>query len=256
MGWYTFDHRPRFNNNYVCLRNRLAILSEAYSYLTFRDRVYSTLWFVEEIVAYAYEHSDELEAAVEAAGASVVGAELPTRATSERSATPVTILMGEVDEERHPYTGEIILRRRDVETPVEMWEYGTFQAADSEVAPERYLIPAELASLLDRLSAHGVQWSATSSDRSLAVEEFAIDSILTSPQPFQGHQERTLFGAWRPATRSVPAGTIMVEVDQPLGRLAFYLLEPRADDGFANWGLLDDALEGSEVYPIMRVPAG
>ena len=48
----------------------------------------------------------------------------------------------------------------------------------------------------------------------------------------------------------------MVEVDQPLGRLVFYLLEPRADDGFANWGLLDDALEGSEVYPIVRVPAG
>lgn len=28
-GWYTFDHRPRFNNNYMGLRNRFAILGEA-----------------------------------------------------------------------------------------------------------------------------------------------------------------------------------------------------------------------------------
>ena len=27
-GWYSFDHRPRFNNNYVGLRNRVAIRSE------------------------------------------------------------------------------------------------------------------------------------------------------------------------------------------------------------------------------------
>ncbi|NNE70021.1 MAG: M14 family metallopeptidase, partial [Rhodothermales bacterium] len=36
-GWYTFDHRPRFNNNYVGLRNRVAILSEAYAYASYRD---------------------------------------------------------------------------------------------------------------------------------------------------------------------------------------------------------------------------
>ena len=46
--WRTFDHRPRFGNNYVGLRNRLAILSEAYSYLDFRGRVRVTEVFVEE----------------------------------------------------------------------------------------------------------------------------------------------------------------------------------------------------------------
>ena len=46
-GWYTFDHRPRFNNNYIGLRNRIAILSEAYSYASFEDRVSATLAFVE-----------------------------------------------------------------------------------------------------------------------------------------------------------------------------------------------------------------
>ena len=39
---------------------------------------------------------------------------------------------------------------------------------------------------------------------------------------------------------------------QPLGRLAFYLLEPRSDDGLVAWNVLDEALEGSTRYPILR----
>ena len=42
-----------------------------------------------------------------------------------------------------------------------------------------------------------------------------------------------------------------VRVDQPLGRLAFTLLEPRSDDGFANWALLDEQIEAG-TYPVLR----
>jgi hypothetical protein len=44
-------------------------------------------------------------------------------------------------------------------------------------------------------------------------------------------------------------------MDQPLARLAFLLLEPRSDDGFANWNVLDPALEAAEEYPILRTNA-
>ncbi len=47
--WRTFDHRPRYGNNYAGLRNRIAILSEAYSYLDFKGRIEVTEDFVEEI---------------------------------------------------------------------------------------------------------------------------------------------------------------------------------------------------------------
>ena len=47
--WRTFDHRPRFGNNYAGLRNRIAILSEAYSYLDFKGRIDVTEDFVDEI---------------------------------------------------------------------------------------------------------------------------------------------------------------------------------------------------------------
>ena len=46
--WRSFDSRPRFNNNYIGLRNRVAILSEAYAYATFEDRIKATSRFVDE----------------------------------------------------------------------------------------------------------------------------------------------------------------------------------------------------------------
>ena len=253
-GWYTFDHRPRFNNNYIGLRNRMAILSEAYAYDTFEDRVKSTLWFVEEILTFAQENAAEIREIVEAADAEPL-VDLATRATFEQSDEEVTILMGEVDEERHPQTGETILRRREVSNPVSMHEYGTFAATETESAPDAYYILPEAADAIERLIAHGIRTEAVSAGTQVRVEEFLIDSTSVAARPFQGRNERTLFGAWEAGQQVVPEGTIAVPMDQPLARLAFTLLEARSDDGFANWAILDESIEEGR-YPVWRVPPG
>ena len=251
-GWYTFDHRPRFNNNYIGLRNRMAILSEAYAYATFEDRVLGTLWFLEEILNFAQERATDIRETVdEAERESVVGRRLATRADFERSPQEVTILMGEVDEERHPYTGEIVLRRRDVSTPTPMFEYGTFAPSETEVAPEAYYILPEAEAAIERMRAHGLTVLPAVPGQGVTLERFRIDSTVVAPRPFQGRSERTLFGSWEASTERVPAGTVAVPVDQPLGRLAFTLLEPRSDDGLANWAILDESIEAGR-YPILR----
>lgn len=252
--WRTFDHRPRFNNNYVGLRNRIAILSEAYSYATFEERVLATLYFVEEILDYAHEHADEIRSIVEAADASVVGQILVLRAVPERSDEPVDILMGEVDEEQHPLTGATLLRRRDVSRVESMYEYGTFAAGESGTVPAGYLVPAEAIEIVNRLRAHGVSLEPAPTG-SLDVEAFRIDSVTTAERPFQGHNEQVVFGSYEADSVQPEQGTWWVAADQPLGRLVFMLLEPRSDDGFANWGLLADELARGGTYPILRVPS-
>jgi hypothetical protein len=249
--WATFDHRPRFNNNYVGLRNRVAILSEAYAYLTYEDRVRATYRFVEEILNWARDDADAIRAAVEAADAPVVGQTLPTRAVPEPSDTMVTILMGEVAEERHPWTGATILRRVDTVEPTSMREYGTFMASDTEVAPATYYVPPEADVILDRLLAHGVRMRELGAPETVQGEVFLIDAVDVAANPFQGHNEVTLSGAWTAETLRLPAGTREVTLTQPLGRLAFYLLEPRSDDGLVAWGLVDD-LEPGGRYPVLR----
>ncbi len=255
-GWYTFDHRPRFNNNYIGLRNRIAILSEAYSYATFEERVLATLYFVEEILDYVHEHGDEVRRIVaDADAASVVGETLALRAVPERSAEPVDILMGATVEETHPLTGRPLLLRADTQYVVPMYEYGTFAPTLSERAPRGYLIPAELVDVLTRLAAHGFALESFDGPPGV-IEAFHVDSVRTSPRPFQGRNEQTLFGSWAPTRADPDYGRIVwVSADQPLGRLLFSLLEPQSDDGFANWGFLADQVEDARFYPILRVPA-
>jgi hypothetical protein len=253
-GWYTFDHRPRFNNNYLGLRNRMAILSEAYAYASFEDRVLATLWFVEEILHFAQEHAVEIRSITEAAdNESVVGRTLAVRADFQRSDQEVTILMGEVVEEAHPETGEVMLLRRDVSTPTPMYEYGTFTSTESVVAPETYYVLPEASDAIELLRAHGVVTTPLQETRELTLERFRIDSTSVAEREFPGRFERTVWGQWVSEPVTLPAGTVAVGVGQRLGRLSFSLLEPRSDDGFVAWGILDGSIERG-VVPVLRAP--
>ena len=255
-GWYTFDHRPRFNNNYVGLRNRIAILSEAYSYATFDERILATLAFVKENLHYAHRHAALIRQTLETVDLeTVVGLEMAVRSEFTRSAEPVDILLGEVSETRNPYTGEVMYLREETLIPTSMYEYGQFAAVETERAPRTYFVPPSLAVVIERLGAHGVWFEELSGPREMALERFRIDSTRAAERAFQGRHERTLSGAYEPVVRTLEAGTLVVPVDQQLGRLVFYLLEPRSDDGLVAWALMDDVLEDATYYPILREPA-
>ena len=250
--WETFDHRPRFNNNYIGLRNRFALLSEAFAYLTFQDRILATNRFVEESLTFARANADRIRKATEAADrVRLVGERLPLRAEMQHTGT-VEVLMGEVSEEKHPVDGHLMNLRKDVKRPETMLDYLTFKGLEPERVPSAYYVPASLTQALDRLAVHGVVMTPLKSAAKVPVEEFRIDSSVAAATAFQNHNERTLTGAWVPTERELPAGTLKVELTQPLGRLAFYLIEPRADDGLVDWNLLDEALNDAKVYPIVR----
>ncbi len=251
-GWYTFDHRPRFTTNYFGLRNRFGILSEVYSYATFEERITAHGRFVEEVLAFAYAHATELRRIVAAADArSVAGTELALRAEPRRGDS-VEVLLGAVAEELNPFTGATILRRIDVRTPERMPDYGSFRPAETDRAPAAYLIPAGLSSVVELLHAHGVRTADLTEAGTFDLQVFSIDSTHVDELTYEGHQQREVWGEWRPESRRVPAGTVVVSLRQPLGRLVFSLLEPRSDDGFVNWNLLDGPIEESSEYPILR----
>jgi len=251
MGWYTFDHRPRFNNNYMGLRNRVAILSEAYAYATLQDRVVATRRFVEEILDWAAVSVSGVRSAIAAAEAPLAGEALPLRATFQGSDEPVAILMGAVEELRHPYTGAIILNRLDSAVATPMREYGTFAATETGRVPSRYLIPEAEEEALDRLHAHGIQTSVLESTFELRGEVFRVDSVSMAEREFQARRERVVHGEWVALDTVLTPGTRVLDTAQPLGRLAFYLLEPRSDDGFANWGILGDSTAPGR-WPVLR----
>lgn len=251
--WRSFDHRPRFNNNYIGLRNRFAVLSEAYAYATFRDRILATSRFVEENLNYIRDNASVIRKIVEDADKRpVVGSRLPLRAELERAPELVEILLGEVTEEKHPDDGHTMHLRKDVKVPEKMAEYGTFKGTEFERVPSAYFVPPTLTDVVERLRMHGVTATPLNRATKVSVEEFRIEKSEAAARPFQNHNERTLTGSWQPAERELAAGTLRVDLKQPLARLAFYLLEPRSDDGLTDWNFLDEALKDTKIFPIVR----
>ena len=161
--------------------------------------------------------------------------------------------MGEVETLYNP-GGRPYSNRLDVVTPTPMWEYGTFESTEDETVPAAYVIPPaqQLQPVLDRLESHGIPMRTLAAPRTVAVESFRIDSMSVAAQPFQDVRERTVWGAWVEGERELPAGTVVISMDGAHARLAFYLLEPRADDGFTDWAILDRWIDGDGTFPILR----
>ncbi len=256
--WYTTEPTPRYSANYFGLRNRLGILSETFAYLTFEERIRTARRFVEEICSFVAHNGEEIRrVTAEADRRSIVGTEVPLLGRAVRSAEPVEILMGEVALEKNPFTGAVMRRRLDVRRPEKMYEYTTFEPAESTRAPRAYLVPPALRLVVDRLEAHGIRMVPLKDAVSVPIERFRIESSSMEAREYQGHRARTLAGRWEEAEQSVPAGTLAVPVDQPLGRLVVMLLEPRCNDSLAAWNLMDDVLEKEkpEFYPVLRTMA-
>jgi hypothetical protein len=251
--WRTFEHVPRFHNSYVGMRNRFALLSEAYAYATFEDRIKATNYFMEEALNFAHQNAARIKkAAADADREKIAGKVLATSARIKRGGM-IEILMGEVEDEKNPVSGAVMNRRKDVVKPEQMVDMLWFEPVTTETAPAAYYIPLTETKAIAHLKAHGIQMKEMMLGGD--VEGFAI-TANTAGQTFEGHTIRRLEGKWGTRLDIVRTGKWMeVPMNQPLARLAFYLLEPTSDDGLVAWNYLDDRLKDAAAgahYPILR----
>jgi hypothetical protein len=112
------------------------------------------------------------------------------------------------------------------------------------------------ASVVDRLVGHGVKFTRAEKEIAFKGERFAIEQNTQEQQEFRGaapHKLRTITGKWEATEQTLPAGSLLIPMDQPLARLAFILMDPRSDDGFLTWNLLDGLLgDKPQYYPVLR----
>jgi hypothetical protein len=262
--WRTFDHRPRFGNNYVGLRNRVAILSEAYSYLDFAGRTKVTEAFVEEVMRYVVANGNEIRALLARIDLEWASGRSPRHAgvgfEIRALPAPVDILVGKVDKKVNPRSSRTMVTMvEDAAMPVRMPDFGLFEATRSRPVPEAYLVlPAGGVHrpIAEQLARHGIQVDELSAPATVKVERFAIEGVRQAEQASQGHRETAMSGRFEEASVEAPAGSLVVRTGQKLGPLVFYLLEPESDDGLTTWNVMDAALAPGAAHPVLRILPG
>jgi hypothetical protein len=273
--WRTYDARPRFGTNYVGLRNRIAILSEAYSHDPFARRIASTYAFVREILSLVAERRTQILRLTASADSAVVdwgshpghGQDVPIRSAFAPSRGIEPVLVEDLGHVTGPGGDTVLsqpgvprgLRRTGRIHPVPMPVIDRFMPTLTDRLPLAYAIPAGDTAILRLLRLHGIEMREIHADTSLAsAEQFHIDSVTLDPVVFQGHHEAAVAGRWLRSSgaSAVPAGTWLVPASQPLGILAMYLLDPRSDDGLATWNVLNPELVPGRVYSVVRLNPG
>ena len=256
--WRTFDHTPRFGNNYVGLRNRLTILSEAYSYLDVKVRIPVTEAFVEEIFKYSALHADEIIALIKRVDEDSVKGKLQLQGVAfELKALdkPVSILVGEVEKVKNSKSGKMMTAMIENKfPPTPMPDYGLFAATKSLPLPRAYLFHNDdgMKTVIAKLLAHGIAVEELTEQVNLEVESFVIEQIKKG-RALRGHQSITLKGSAKKESFPFPAGSLLIRTTQTSAALIFYLLEAESDDGFVNWNFLDAYLEKGKTYPIHKL---
>jgi hypothetical protein len=265
--WATFDHRPRFGNNYIGLRNRIAILSEAYSYLDFRARVDVTDKFVRATLDYVASHAGEVLQIIRDADRKTSDTGITTgneegygtRFELKPASKPVEILVGSVTRTNDPRTNRPRLQATDEARPVKMTEFGEFRATRRIQPPAAYIIKPGHRKVIDLLLNHGVTVEALENDETLNVELYRVTGLTKQQRAFQGHQEARLTVTSSQKQEAFPEGSFVITSRQPKAALLFYLLEPESDDGVANWNYFDELLEPAikegktPDYPVYRL---
>jgi Zinc carboxypeptidase len=263
--WNAFDWRPRAGQNYVGFRNRLTILSEAYSYLSFKRRIEVTEQFVEEILKYVDGNRAQIVALTRALDDEWIeraegSAEMPLGVEYEITplAKPVEILVGAVTQELNPRNQRpMTMAIEDSFKPELMQDYAYFKPTRTVPLARVYVLPSDpsFQPVVDKIRQHGIVVEELTAPVTTEISSFIVEVIDKSPKPFQGHNEVKLKGQYATGKDTLAAGTRIVRLAQPLGLLAAYLLEPESDDGLTNWNFLDPWLEVGKPAPIRKVMA-
>ncbi|MBC7835427.1 MAG: M14 family metallopeptidase [Phycisphaerales bacterium] len=257
--WETFPAEGRYGTSYIGLRNRIGILSEAYSYESYEDRVLATREFCNQVLRCAAIDAEEIKKAMNAADARTIagGRELPLDAAdlvtirSRPIASPkketVEGFVEELRDGRWVSTGEkkeYVVQLMDGTAPVVQ-----------VVRPWGYVFGAgvpELDALADKLRVHGIE-VGESSETKAVFEVYRVADVSQATRPFQGHTLARVSVTGVVEERSVTGKHYVVRADQPLGNLIVYLLEPECEDGLVTWNALDSFLHKDTEFPVWRV---
>ena len=113
--------------------------------------------------------------------------------------------------------------------------------------PYAYIIPAEWKTIIERVKAHGIKVTELGKGTNISIKTCRFKNPKWQQNPYEGHHPMTNIEFDEvEETRFFPAGSAIVEVMQPAGRIIPHLLEPKGNGSFLYWGFFDAVFEQKE----------
>jgi Zinc carboxypeptidase len=254
LGTRDFNGSPRFSTGYVPARNRPGILIETHMLKDYRSRVIGTYNFLRAAITEVNRDPERLRTLVREADERTVAAgnefdstgSYPLDFELTEDVTLFDLKAFQYETEHSDVSGDlrVIYGGEPLDLTVPM--YQTFRVTKLVAPPLSYVVPVQWTNVIHVLKAHGLEMKTLALPTEIEVESYRFTNVVWPAGPFEGRHmprfdlERTM------ETRVFPAGSAIVPLSQPAGRVILNLLEPEAPDSFVHWGFFNAIFEEKE----------
>jgi hypothetical protein len=253
-GIVNFGSGPRFSTGYAALQDRPALLIETHMLKPYAVRVRAVYDLVDVLLEGIGRHPETLLETTAAADARTIA--------RARDASARVALTFKPDPASSPFElkGYAFTLSHSAISDSDWIQYDPTRPQryaipnwngllpDVSVAPPAaYAIPAQWTAVIDRLDAHGIAYRRLAQPTRVDAQGYQLDQPQWAAKPFEGHlMLRTFEQHAVPRAVTLPAGSVIVPLDQRAADVAIELLEPQAPDSLLRWGYLDAIFEPKE----------
>ena len=125
-------------------------------------------------------------------------------------------------------------------------KYDTAKVTATVAPPLYYIVPAQWQNVIEVIKAHGIKFQTITKPLTIEVESYRLTDPKFAPMSFESHNTVSFKTVPVKETRTFPANSIVIPLDQETANVAIHLLEPDSPDSFAYWGFFSAIFEQKE----------
>jgi hypothetical protein len=204
----------------------------------FQRRTASSLIMLEAMLNIAHDQSASILATIESAVEDFIASDADIVLTDSQPSENRTFTMVDIR------NGSL------VQAPIEFLSSTPAVANLTRTRPESYLIPRDWQTVVDRLSAMGVEFEELAYEYRGTVQAYNVTSSTLDDEFTEGTVMNSVTTSFYEKELVMPAGSWRLNARQKNAALAFVTLEPESEVSFVSFGIIPVAA-GWE-YPIFR----
>ena len=247
---------PRYSEGYAAVRNRLGLLIENHIYKPYEQRVKAT---VEAFIASARilaENKEALQQTIARADKVVSSPEYrqkPMEMTFKpvnKDSIWVDYLSWERDTVKSDLSGADWVRHNyDKPITLKCPMITSYEASLSVQLPEAYILMPQWTDIIGLLDLHDIKYTRLAESKQVEVETYRYTKATFSPRQSEGRIP-VLKTEYTTQTEMLeyPVGSILIDMNQPNGRLAAWLLEPSAPGSLVYWGFFNQVVQPTNEF--------
>ncbi len=251
-GIAAFLDLPRYSSGYAVLHNTISFMPETHMFKPYKDRVWSTYYFMESMLEYINVNKEAIQAVRRQANNNVkIQERFDLNWELDFDVEDQLLFKGYVSKTKKSKVTGLDRMYYDRSDPFEKMIpfYNTYKSTLTIEKPKSYIIPQAYKDIIEKLKVNGVKIEQIPEDQIMNLQVYRIEDYQTAKSPYEGHYIHSKVQlSSKNEDIQLYAGDFIVNTDQIKNRYIIETLEPQAPDSWFAWNFFDGILMQKEYF--------